>query len=157
MSDWREEQAARDVSKSITMEVGEQSAMTSLTILTPALCAIVLDSGMYWRFQRTIKHVSNRNHSQEASNTRMWADTQRDGRPAEYRWRPLLNAAQTVEWMKMPLCTEIGLGRGDTVLDRELPPHGKGHSSPQLFSPCLLRPNVRPSQQLMSSCSTLVE
>jgi len=23
----------------------------------------------------------------------MWADTQRDGRPAEYRWRPLLNAA----------------------------------------------------------------
>ena len=23
----------------------------------------------------------------------MWANTQRDGRPAEYRWRPLLNAA----------------------------------------------------------------
>jgi len=22
----------------------------------------------------------------------MWADAQRDGRPAEYRWRPLLNA-----------------------------------------------------------------
>jgi len=27
--------------------------------------------------------------------TRMWANTQRDGRPAEYRWRPLLiNAAK---------------------------------------------------------------
>ena len=25
--------------------------------------------------------------------TRMWANAQRDGRPAEYRWRPLLNAA----------------------------------------------------------------
>ena len=25
--------------------------------------------------------------------TRMWASAQRDGRPAEYRWRPLLNAA----------------------------------------------------------------
>jgi len=24
----------------------------------------------------------------------MWADAQRDGRPAEYRWRPLLNAAK---------------------------------------------------------------
>ena len=24
---------------------------------------------------------------------RMWANAQRDGRPAEYRWRPLLNAA----------------------------------------------------------------
>jgi len=24
--------------------------------------------------------------------TRMWADAQRDGRPAEYRWRPLNNS-----------------------------------------------------------------
>jgi len=24
----------------------------------------------------------------------MWADAQRDGRPAEYRWHPLLNAAK---------------------------------------------------------------
>jgi len=26
--------------------------------------------------------------------TRMWANPQRDGRPAEYRWRPLFNAAK---------------------------------------------------------------
>jgi len=26
--------------------------------------------------------------------TRMWADAQRDGRPAEYQWRPLFNAAK---------------------------------------------------------------
>jgi len=25
--------------------------------------------------------------------TGMWANAQRDGRPAEYRWRPLFNAA----------------------------------------------------------------
>jgi len=24
----------------------------------------------------------------------MWAEAQRDGRPAEYRWRPLFNAAK---------------------------------------------------------------
>ena len=24
----------------------------------------------------------------------MWANAQRDGRPAEYRWRPVLNAAK---------------------------------------------------------------
>jgi len=24
----------------------------------------------------------------------MWANVQRDGRPAEYRWRPLFNAAK---------------------------------------------------------------
>ena len=27
-------------------------------------------------------------------NTRMWANAQRDGRPAEHRWRPLINAAK---------------------------------------------------------------
>ena len=26
--------------------------------------------------------------------TRMWANAQRDGRPVEYRWRPLFNAAK---------------------------------------------------------------
>jgi len=26
--------------------------------------------------------------------TRKWANAQRDGRPAEYRWRPVLNAAK---------------------------------------------------------------
>jgi len=26
--------------------------------------------------------------------TRMWASAKRDGRPAEYRWRPLFNAAK---------------------------------------------------------------
>jgi len=26
--------------------------------------------------------------------TRMWANAQRDGRPAKHRWRPLFNAAK---------------------------------------------------------------
>ena len=26
--------------------------------------------------------------------TRMWANAERDGRPAEHRWRPLFNAAK---------------------------------------------------------------
>ena len=34
--------------------------------------------------------------------------------------------------------------------------HEKGHSSPPLFSPCLLWPNGRPRQQLLSSCSNEV-
>jgi len=32
--------------------------------------------------------------SKNIYNTRIWANAQRDGRPAEYRWRPLFNAAQ---------------------------------------------------------------
>ena len=30
----------------------------------------------------------------EEERTRMWANAQRDGRLAEYRWRPLFNAAK---------------------------------------------------------------
>jgi len=30
----------------------------------------------------------------ELNLTRMWANAQRDGRPAEHRWRPLFNAAK---------------------------------------------------------------
>jgi len=33
-------------------------------------------------------------HIKKESITRMWANAQRDGRPAEHRWRPLFNAAK---------------------------------------------------------------
>jgi len=36
-------------------------------------------------------------HQQQSSDElEMWANAQRDGRPAEYRWRPLFNAAKFV-------------------------------------------------------------
>ena len=35
----------------------------------------------------------------------MWANAQRDGRPAEYKWRPLLNAAV---WLRPSGVTEGG-------------------------------------------------
>ena len=31
---------------------------------------------------------------QDLKQLEMWANAQRDGRPAEYRWRPLFNAAK---------------------------------------------------------------
>jgi len=33
-------------------------------------------------------------HQHTTRQTRMWANAQRDGRPAEHRWRPLFNAAK---------------------------------------------------------------
>jgi len=30
----------------------------------------------------------------EHETTRMWTDAQRDGRPAEYRWRPVFTATK---------------------------------------------------------------
>jgi len=54
----------------------------------------------------------------------------------------LVYCGQTAGWIKMPLGTELGLSLGDIVLDGDpAPTHGKGHSSPPLFGPCLLWPN----------------
>jgi len=52
----------------------------------------------------------------------------------------------------MPLGMEVSLGPDDIVLDGgPAPPPQKGHSPP-IFCPCLLLPNGRPSQLLLSSC-----
>jgi len=45
--------------------------------------------------------------------TRMWADVQRDGRPAEYRWRPLFNAAK-FGWRPILECRAVTLPRRET-------------------------------------------
>ena len=41
----------------------------------------------------TVNLHTNRT-SRDYIETRMWANAQRDGRPAEYKWRPLFNAAK---------------------------------------------------------------
>ena len=43
----------------------------------------------------------------------------------------------------MPLATKVSFGPGDIVLDRDPAPHGKGHSTPALFGPCLLWPKFK--------------
>ena len=45
--------------------------------------------------------------------TRMWANVQRDGRPAEYRWRPLFNAAK-FGWRPLLQCRAVTLLRCET-------------------------------------------
>jgi len=45
--------------------------------------------------------------------TRMWANAQRDGRPVEYRWRPLFNAAK-FGWRPLPQCRAVPLPRRKT-------------------------------------------
>ena len=43
-------------------------------------------------------------------NTRMWANAKRDGRPAEYRWRPLFSAAK-FGWRPLLECRAVTLPR----------------------------------------------
>jgi len=67
----------------------------------------------------------------------------------------LVYCGQTAGWIKMPLGTEVGLGPSNIVIvldgDPAPPPPRKGTQQPPLFGRCLLRPNGRPSQQLLSS------
>jgi len=43
----------------------------------------------------------------------MWANAQCDGRPAEYGWRPLFNAAK-FGWRPLLKCREVTLPRLET-------------------------------------------
>jgi len=45
--------------------------------------------------------------------TRMWANAQRDGRPAKYTWRPLFNAAK-FGWRALLECRAVTLPRRET-------------------------------------------
>ena len=45
--------------------------------------------------------------------TRMWANAQRDGRTAEYRWRPLFNATN-FGWRPLPECRAVTLPRRES-------------------------------------------
>ena len=64
-----------------------------------------------------------------------------------------VRCGQTAGWNKMPLGMEVGLHRGDFVLDGDpaLPQKG-GRAQPPIFGTCLLLPNGRSSQLLLSSC-----
>jgi len=47
------------------------------------------------------------------SQTKMWANAQRDGHPAEYRWHPLFNAAK-FGWRPLLVCRSVTLPRCKT-------------------------------------------
>jgi len=55
----------------------------------------------------------NRIKVQSYKGTRMWANAQRDGRPAEHRWRLLFNAAK-FGWRPILECRAVVLPRRET-------------------------------------------
>jgi len=59
----------------------------------------------------------------------MWANAQRDGRPAECRWRPLFNAAK-FGWRPLPECRAITLPRRETRWNLQGCPKHANRSQP---------------------------
>ena len=65
---------------------------------------------------------------------------------------------QMAAWIKMPLGTAVGLGPGNIVLNGDpAPPTERGTTLPLLFVPCLLWPNDRLCQLLLSSYTRKVQ
>jgi len=56
----------------------------------------------------------------------------------------------------MPLGTEVDLGPSHIVLNGDPAPPQKGAEQPPLFGPCLLWPNGRPSQLLLSELLLII-
>jgi len=52
--------------------------------------------------------------------TRMWANAQHDGRPAEYRWRPLFNTTK-FGWRPLPECSNAAKKRNPLKFARGAP------------------------------------
>jgi len=48
------------------------------------------------------------NKKQKQNSTKIWANAERDGRPAEYRWRPLFNATM-FGWCPLLKCRAVTL------------------------------------------------
>jgi len=70
------------------------------------------------------------NHTiQMTFRTRMWADAERDGRPAEYRWRPLFNAAK-FGWRPLLECGAVTPPRRQTSWSQLGCPKLTNHSQP---------------------------
>jgi len=63
--------------------------------------------------------------------TRMWANAQRDGHPAEYRRRPLFNAAK-FGWRPILECCAVTLPRRETRWNLQGCPELQNRSQPQV-------------------------
>jgi len=61
----------------------------------------------------TRNFVCNISHVAPKKELEMWANAQRDGRPAEYRWRPVFNTAK-FGWRPLLQCHAVTLPRCET-------------------------------------------
>jgi len=72
----------------------------------------------------------------------MWANAQRDGRPAEYRWRRLFNAAK-FGWRPLLERRAVTVPRRETRWNLLACPKLPNGSQPDMFSDCLYVASLR--------------
>jgi len=89
-------------------------ALSQLINLTTRYSSMTVWHADTYTFSTTLKGsiIYSKNKEKDPT-TRMWANAQRDGRPAEYRWRPLFNAAM-FGWCPLLECRAVTLPRRET-------------------------------------------
>jgi len=75
--------------------------------LTAANCLLFSAPSSTWNHQQRSEELCT------ICITRMWANVQRDGCPAKYRWRPLFNVAK-FGWRPLLECSAVTLPRRET-------------------------------------------
>ena len=70
------------------------------------------DLNSNWLLDMPLREIIHQ-HCKNTSATRMWANAQRDGRPAKYRWRPLFNATK-FRWRPLLECRAVTLPRRES-------------------------------------------
>jgi len=73
------------VSDNITNACDVNIKTEQLQLILMSICRYGQTSVMYQKYRIYVENIEN---------TRMWANAQPDGRPAEHRWRPQFNAAK---------------------------------------------------------------
>jgi len=92
-----------------------------------------------------IQSATAENRRGKKDRTRMWANAQRDGCPAEHRWRRLFNAAKN-GWRPLLDCRAVTLPRHDTRWNMMGCPKPANQSQPLVFfwivDTCLSSKNI---------------
>jgi len=88
--------------------------------------------------------------------TRMWANVQRDGRPAEYRWRSLFNAAK-FGWHPLLECHAIMLPRHETRWNLQGCPKLANRSQPLVGRSSPYYENMCRRYRRLTSCFPIVD
>jgi len=86
----------------------------------------------------------------------MWANAQRDGCPAEYRWRPLFNAAK-FGWRPLLECRAVMLPRRGTCWNLQGCPNLANRSQPLVGQSSQYYQNMRRRRCCLTGFSPIVD
>jgi len=131
-------------------------ALYLATVVPPSLTCVTcrpLSNAQVFVFLLTLT-ILRRNST--TKKTRMWANAQRDGRPTEYRWRPLFNAAK-FGWRPVLDCRAVTLPRRESRWNLQGCPKLANRSQPLVCRSSPYYEDVRRRYRCLTSFFPIVD